>query len=186
MTLTQSVLPAVKKIKEFEALLQSNTDYIILLESRLGLLRKLVRVGQKAGKKVFVHVDLIQGLKADDYGMEYIGQEVKPDGVISTRAHVIQQAKKYHILSVQRLFLIDSQAIEHNVKIIQKTAPDFVEVLPGILPGMIKEIRERIGVPVIAGGLIRNYDEVEQALASGASAVSTSRSDLWRFTNKNT
>ncbi|WLR49291.1 glycerol-3-phosphate responsive antiterminator [Halobacillus litoralis] len=186
MTLTQSVLPAVKKIKEFEALLESETDYIILLESRLGLLRKLVKIGQKAGKKVFVHVDLIQGLKADDYGMEYIGQEVKPDGVISTRAHVIQQAKKYHLVSVQRLFLIDSQAIEHNVKIIRKTEPDFVEVLPGVLPGMIKEIKEHIGIPVIAGGLIRSKEEVDQALASGASAVSTSRSELWRFNSENT
>lgn len=186
MILTQPVLPAVKKIKEFESLLQTNTEYIILLESRLGLLRKLVKHGQKAGKKIFVHVDLIQGLKADDYGMEYLGQEVKPDGVISTRAHVIQQAKKYRLLSVQRLFLIDSQAIEHNVKIIQKTAPDFVEVLPGVLPGMIKEIKGRVGVPVIAGGLIRSNDEVEQALASGASAVSTSRSELWRFPNENT
>ncbi|ELK47965.1 glycerol-3-phosphate responsive antiterminator [Halobacillus sp. ACCC02827] len=181
MSFSQPVLPAVKKIKEFETLLESNTDYIILLESRLGLLRKLVKVGQKAGKKVLVHVDLIQGLKADDYGMEYIGQEVKPDGVISTRAHVIHQAKKYGILSVQRLFLIDSQAIEHNVKIIQKTSPDYVEVLPGILPGMIKEIKDRIGVPVIAGGLIRTDEEVEKALASGASAVSTSRSELWKF-----
>ncbi|MGP4061304.1 glycerol-3-phosphate responsive antiterminator [Halobacillus litoralis] len=186
MTLSQSILPAVKKIKEFEALLDSETDYIILLESRLGLLRKLVKVGQKAGKKIFIHVDLIQGLKADEYGMEYLGQVVKPDGVISTRAHVIHQAKKYNLLSVQRLFLIDSQAIEHNVKIIQKTKPDFVEVLPGILPGMIEEIKDRVGVPVIAGGLIRTDAEVDQALASGAAAVSTSRSDLWRFNNENT
>ncbi|MCA1021323.1 glycerol-3-phosphate responsive antiterminator GlpP [Halobacillus litoralis] len=181
MSFTQTVLPAVKRIKEFEALLESDTEYIILLESRLGLLRKLVRLGQKSGKKVLVHVDLIQGLKADDYGMEYLGQEVKPDGVISTRGHVIHQAKKYNILSVQRLFLIDSQAIEHNVKLIQRTEPDYVEVLPGIVPGMIKEIKERIGVPVIAGGLVRTQEDVEQALASGASAVSTSRTDLWKF-----
>lgn len=181
MKLEQSILPAVKSIKEYETLLDSDTNYVILLETRLGLLRKLVKVGQKAGKKVFVHIDLIQGLKADDYGMEYIGQEVKPDGVISTRSHVIHQAKKYNLISVQRLFLIDSQAIEHNVSIIKKAGPDFVEVLPGILPGMIKEIKDRLGVPVIAGGLIRTKEEVDQALQAGASAVSTSQNDLWDF-----
>jgi glycerol uptake operon antiterminator len=181
MKLEQSVLPAVKSIKEYETLLDSDTHYIILLETRLGLLRKLVKVGQKSGKKIFVHIDLIQGLKADDYGMEYIGQEVKPDGVISTRSHVIHQAKKYNLISVQRLFLIDSQAIEHNVSIIKKAKPDFVEVLPGILPGMIKEIKDRLEVPVIAGGLIRTDEEVEQALSAGASAVSTSQMDLWDF-----
>lgn len=181
MGFSQTILPAVKKIKEYEELLESGTEYIILLESRLGLLGKLVKIGQKAGKKVFVHVDLIQGLKADEYGMEFIGQEVKPDGVISTRAHVIQQAKKYNMISIQRLFLIDSQAIDHNVKIIKKAKPDYVEVLPGVLPGMIKEINDRLEVPVIAGGLIRTSEEIGQALDSGASAVSTSQCDLWRF-----
>lgn len=181
MNLDQSILPAVKKMKDFEVLLASETRFIILLETRLGLLRKLVKAAQKANKKVFVHVDLIQGLKADDYGMEYLGQEVKPDGVISTRAHVIKQASKYNMISVQRLFLIDSQALEHNVTLIQKTKPDFVEVLPGIIPGMIKEIKDTVGVPVIAGGLVRSNEDVKQALDSGAAAVSTSRSDLWRF-----
>nr|WP_281063596.1 glycerol-3-phosphate responsive antiterminator [Halobacillus andaensis] len=174
-------MPAVKNMKDFEKLLQTSTDYIIILESRLGLLHKVVRAGQKAGKKVWVHVDLIQGLKADDYGMEFLGRVVKPDGVISTRSHVIQQAKKYKLTTVQRLFLIDSQAVEHNVAIIKKVMPDYVEVLPGIVPGMIKEIKDQIGVPVIAGGLIRTEKEANAAIQSGASAVSTSRSELWNF-----
>ncbi|GGF31615.1 glycerol uptake operon antiterminator regulatory protein [Halobacillus andaensis] len=181
MSLDQTVLPAVKNMKDFEKLLQTSTDYIIILESRLGLLHKVVRAGQKAGKKVWVHVDLIQGLKADDYGMEFLGRVVKPDGVISTRSHVIQQAKKYKLTTVQRLFLIDSQAVEHNVAIIKKVMPDYVEVLPGIVPGMIKEIKDQIGVPVIAGGLIRTEKEANAAIQSGASAVSTSRSELWNF-----
>ncbi len=181
MSVNQQVLPAVKKIKDFESLLESSTEYIILLDSRLGLLNKLVKVGRKAGKKIFVHVDLIQGLKADDYGMEFLGQEVKPDGIISTRSQVILQAKKYNLCTVQRLFLIDSQAINHHMKLIHKTQPDYVEVLPGIIPGMITEINDRLGVPVIAGGLIRTNEEVSQAIDAGAAAVSTSHSDLWRF-----
>ncbi|UOQ95615.1 glycerol-3-phosphate responsive antiterminator [Halobacillus shinanisalinarum] len=168
-------------MKEFESLLESTSEYIILLDTRLGLLKKIVNAGQKAGKKVLIHVDLVQGLKADDYGMEFLGREVKPDGVISTRSTVIQRAKKYELITVQRLFLIDSQAIEHNVQIIKKAQPDYVEVLPGILPGMIQEVKDRLGVPVIAGGLIRTMEEVDEAIQSGASAVTTSRTELWKF-----
>ncbi|MFC7321926.1 glycerol-3-phosphate responsive antiterminator [Halobacillus campisalis] len=181
MSIQQKVLPAVKNMKDFEKLLETTTEYIIILESRLGNLHKVVRAAQKAGKKVLIHVDLIQGLKADDYGMEFLGRVVKPDGVISTRSHVIQQAKKYKMISIQRLFLIDSQAVEHNVAIIKKVKPDYVEVLPGIVPGMIKEVKDQIGASVIAGGLIRTEDEVNSAIESGASAVSTSRSELWNF-----
>ncbi|MFC7064111.1 glycerol-3-phosphate responsive antiterminator [Halobacillus seohaensis] len=181
MSINQTVLPAVKSMKDFEKLLKTSSEYIIILESRLGLLQNVVRAGQKAGKKVWIHVDLIQGLKADNYGMEFIGRMVKPDGVITTRSHVIQQAKKYKLVSVQRLFLIDSQAVDHNVSIINKVQPDYVEVLPGIVPGMIKEIKDRTGVPVIAGGLIRTEEEAVAAIQAGASAVSTSRSELWNF-----
>ncbi|WP_079527126.1 glycerol-3-phosphate responsive antiterminator [Halobacillus hunanensis] len=179
--INQRVLPAIKHMKDFEYLLKSDTEYIILLDTRLGLLKKLVKAGQKAGKRILIHVDLIQGLKADEYGMEFLGREVRPDGVISTRTSVIQRAKKYGLITVQRLFLIDSQAIDHNVKIIKKAQPDFVEVLPGILPGMIQEIKDRLGVPIIAGGLIRTGDEVEEAIRSGVSAVTTSRKDLWEL-----
>ncbi|WP_255822163.1 glycerol-3-phosphate responsive antiterminator [Halobacillus shinanisalinarum] len=181
MTINQRILPAIKHMKEFESLLESTSEYIILLDTRLGLLKKIVNAGQKAGKKVLIHVDLVQGLKADDYGMEFLGREVKPDGVISTRSTVIQRAKKYELITVQRLFLIDSQAIEHNVQIIKKAQPDYVEVLPGILPGMIQEVKDRLGVPVIAGGLIRTMEEVDEAIQSGASAVTTSRTELWKF-----
>ncbi|WP_173915649.1 glycerol-3-phosphate responsive antiterminator [Halobacillus sp. Marseille-Q1614] len=181
MEFKQTVLPAVKNMKDFEMLLEMNTEYIIILESRLGMLPKVVKAAQKAGKKIWVHVDLIQGLKADDYGMEFLGRVIKPDGVITTRSHVIQLAKKYKLISVQRLFLIDSQAVEHNARIIEKVKPDFVEVLPGIIPGMIKEMKDRLGVPVIAGGLIRTEEEAAEAIKSGASAISTSRAELWRF-----
>ncbi|GGC82598.1 glycerol uptake operon antiterminator regulatory protein [Thalassobacillus devorans] len=177
----QKILPAVKKIKDFEKLLESDSDYIVLLDTRVSQLKHLVRYGQKAGKSVFVHTDLIQGLKTDDYGMEFLGQDIKPDGVISTRASVIQQSKRYRMTAIQRMFLIDSHAIDHNLKLIQKTKPDYVELLPGILPEQIAFIKETLGIPIIAGGLIRNHQEVNQAIEAGATAISTSRSDLWNF-----
>ncbi|SIS43235.1 glycerol-3-phosphate responsive antiterminator [Salimicrobium flavidum] len=177
----QKVLPAVRRMKDFETLLEMETDYLILLETRIGLLKSMVREAKKRGKTVFIHADLVQGLKTDDYGMEYLGREVKPDGIISTRSGVIQQAKRYGITSVQRLFLIDSQALEQNKKQVERTNPDYIELLPGVLPGMIREITQDLNIPIIAGGLIRTQEEVDEALQAGAVAVTTSRSDLWRF-----
>ncbi|SEA41705.1 glycerol uptake operon antiterminator [Thalassobacillus cyri] len=177
----QRILPAVKNMKDFEKLLESDTNYIVLLDTRIALLKSLVRYSKKTEKKVFVHTDLIQGLKTDEYGMEFLGQEVKPDGIISTRASVIQQAKKYKMTAIQRMFLIDSHAIDHNLKLIRKTKPDYVELLPGVLPEQITAIKEAVGIPIIAGGLIRNHQEVDQAIEAGATAISTSRSDLWDF-----
>ena len=59
--------------------------------------------------------------------------------------------------------------------------PDFIEILPGIIPTVIQEIVEKSSVPVIAGGLIRSKQDVMQALRAGVTAVSTTASDVWEM-----
>ncbi|WP_186577075.1 glycerol-3-phosphate responsive antiterminator [Aquibacillus kalidii] len=178
MTLA-GVLPAVRNVKDFEKVLESDMEYVIFLETRLSQIGSLINYSKKRGKKVLVHADLIQGLKADEYGMEYLVNGLKVDGVLSTRANVISLAKKNKIIAIQRLFALDSQALNHNIQLIQKLKPDYIEVLPGIIPSILSEISERVSLPLIAGGLIRTEEDVRNALGSGAVAITTSRSDLW-------
>lgn len=52
-------------------------------------------------------------------------------------------------------------------------------MLPGVVPPMIKEVSERTGIPILAGGLIRTPEDVEAALAAGATAVTTSNKQLF-------
>ncbi len=175
----EGVLPAVRSMKDFENALASNHENIIFLESRLSQVKSLVNYSKQQNKKVFMHVDLIQGLKVDDYGLEYLINDIKVDGIISTRGNVIATAKKHKIVGIQRLFAIDSHAINHNVKICKSIQPDYIEVLPGVIPNILKEIHEETGIPVIAGGLIRSKEDVTNALNGGASAVTTSNKELW-------
>ena len=57
--------------------------------------------------------------------------------------------------------------------------PDYVEILPGILPGIAKEIGQQINKPILAGGFIRTMDEVKMAIQNGAYAVTTSSREIW-------
>lgn len=84
------------------------------------------------------------------------------------------------MLAIQRLFLLDTIALEKSYSMLERTRPDFVEVLPGIIPRMVTEVFERTGIPIIAGGLIRTVDDVEQAMDAGAVAVTTSNIELWK------
>lgn len=179
MNLPSGVLPAVRDMKDFEKSLESNHEIIVLLETRLSQLKNLVTYVHRANKKVIIHFDLIQGLKTDEYGMEYILREIKPDGIISTRGNVIGLAKKQNIMAIQRLFLLDSLALEHNHTLIERAKPDCIEVLPGVIPNYIKRLSEITNVPIIAGGLITDKEEVDAALQAGAIAVSTSKTELW-------
>jgi glycerol uptake operon antiterminator len=179
------ILAAVKDMKGFDKLLVSDHKYIVLLETRLSQLLNITRYAKRANKKILIHVDLIQGLKADEYGMEFLIREVKVDGIISTRGNVIAIAKKYNLIAIQRLFLLDSHAIEHNLRNINNIKPDYLEILPGLIPKVIKEIKDATSIPVIAGGLIRTVEDVQSAYQGGAVAVTTSNSDLWENREQN-
>lgn len=177
----QGVLPVLRNMKDFERLLKSHHHYIIFLEVRLSQLQTLVRAAKKEDKKVILHADLIQGLKTDAFGFEFLIREVKPDGIISTRGNVIALAKKNKLLTIQRLFLLDSHALENNIKLINQIKPDYIEILPGIIPSLIDEVYKKTGIPIIAGGLIRTAEDIKLAYGGGAKAVSTSQSELWEL-----
>jgi|SRR5699024_127831 len=173
------VIPAIRQLKYFEKALASDHTWIVFLETRLGQLKSLVDYAKRENKKVLIHMDLIQGIKADEYGVEYVVHDIKPEGIISTRASVIESVKKYNILAIQRLFLLDSLSLDSNVKLIGRSKADYVEVLPGTMPEVVKEIKKQTNTPIIAGGLITSQANIDRALAAGAVAVSTSRTELW-------
>ncbi|MGP4041497.1 glycerol-3-phosphate responsive antiterminator [Gracilibacillus sp. D59] len=175
----EGVLPAVRNMKDFDYILKSDHELFIILETRIAQLPQIAQYARKFNKRVLVHADLINGLKVDQYGMEFLVRHVKVDGIISTRANVISMAKKSNIVAIQRLFAIDSSAIDKNIELIEKTKPDYIEVLPGIIPSVIRKIAERTGIPVIAGGLIKKEEDIRNALNNGAVAITTSNKELF-------
>jgi glycerol uptake operon antiterminator len=162
----QQVLPAVKKMKDFEKVLATNYDYIVLLDIHIGQLHSLMQYAKTSNKKILLHADLIQGLKNDEYAAEFLCQTFKPAGLISTRGSILR-------------ILLDTIALETSYKLVEKVKPDFIEVLPGVVPHLINEVNEATGIPIIAGGLLRTREEVDQVLTAGAIAVTTSRKNLW-------
>lgn len=175
----QKILPAARNVKDLEEMFESNYTYIVILNSHIGQLKSLIQLAKSKKKKILLHADLVQGLRNDEYAAQFLCQDIKPAGLISTRKNVVLTAKKHNLISVQRLFLLDSIALESSYKLLETTKPNFIEVLPGVMPHIIKEVYSKTGIPIVAGGLIREKLEVKEALEAGASAVTTSRRELW-------
>jgi glycerol uptake operon antiterminator len=177
----QKVLPAIRKIEDVEKMMSSNYEYIVILDLHVSRLKPIFQMAQANHKKLIIHMDLIHGLKSDEYSTEFICQEFKPFGLISTKGSVILKARQKGVISIQRLFLLDTSSIEKSFALIERTKPDFIEVLPGIMPKIIKDIRNRTKREVFAGGFIDTIEEVEQAFEAGAITVTTSKKDLWKY-----
>jgi glycerol uptake operon antiterminator len=175
----QKILPAVREMKDLEKAMESKFNYIVLLDSHIGQLRGVMKLAKSYNKKILLHADLIQGLSHDEYAAQFLCQEIKPAGLISTRTSVVVTAKKKGLLAIQRLFLLDSIALNTSYKLLKKSQPDYIEVLPGVMPHIISEVKEQLQISIFAGGLIRSVENVEHALSSGAEAVTTSRKELW-------
>ena len=52
-------------------------------------------------------------------------------------------------------------------------------MLPGIASKAVNQIQKETSTPVIAGGLINDENEVQEAVSSGAKYVTTSYQKLW-------
>ena len=71
-------------------------------------------------------------------------------------------------------------SLENAIESLRKVKPQAIEIMPGILPKVIKRINEEFSnLPIICGGLIDEKDEIIKVLSSGAMAVSTSKFEIW-------
>ena len=176
----QTILPALRQLGDLRKILESSYETFVVLDIHISQLMHVRREAKKYGKRIFLHADLIHGLKTDDYGADFLCHDVRPDGIVSTRANVLKKAKKKDIIAIQRMFLLDSLALEKSYALVEQIQPDYIEVLPGIIPEMVAQVREKTGIPVISGGLIQTPEQIDRAIEAGAIAVTTSDKSLWR------
>ncbi|MBC2368083.1 glycerol-3-phosphate responsive antiterminator [Listeria booriae] len=176
----QTIIPAAHNHRDVEKILNLDAEYMVMLETQVGQLKSLINLAASGGKKVLLHADLINGLKNDEYAVDFLCQEIRPAGIISTRGNVIIKAKQHKVIAIQRLFMLDSSAFTKGTALVQKVQPDFIELLPGILPTMVEQMTELLHIPVIAGGLITSQQQVDDILAAKATAITTSQKSLWK------
>ena len=175
------IIAAIRDERDLPAALYSPAFALFLLGGSLLSLPAMAADARDAGKKVFVHIDLIEGLGTDPAAVNWCAATVSPHGIISTRAPILKRAKSLGLLTIQRLFLVDSASIHHGERQLAASKPDMVEILPGLLPKPLATLRDALGpsVPIIAGGLISSPAEVLCMLDAGAIAISTSAKPLW-------
>ena len=173
------VIAAVRDLSAVPAASCSPVPAVFLLGGSILTLPPAMRPLREAGKRVFVHLDLVAGLGRDKAAVEWCRRALGADGLISTHPQLLREAASLGMATIQRLFAMDSASLASGIRLLRGNPPDFVEVLPGLLPKAIAELCSQLGRPVIAGGMVTEADEVRQALAAGAVAVSTSERALW-------
>lgn len=181
------IIPAVRNINDLkEAMLKEKSVLIFLLTGSIFDLEEAMKLAHDNDKILMVNIDLVDGIAHDQKGIKYLAENNLCDGIISTKGYLIKTASQNNLMTVQRVFLLDSASLKSAKKSLNSTTVDAVEILPGIAaPYFIEsQKKQKFDFPVIAGGLIDSKEEVIRLKEKGVFAVSTSNKKLWNFDKK--
>lgn len=173
------VIAAIKDENAFQAALKSNAKLIFILKGDICSIGGVVKAAHAAGKIIFLHLDLLDGFGKDEFALRYIKNEVKPDGIITTKAQLIKIARQLEMPAIFRAFIFDNMSFQAASTNIKSLKPDLAEILPALMPTVITRLSESAGVPLIAGGLVSKKSEVDDCIKAGAKGISTSCAELW-------
>ena len=173
------VITAVKDESGLEHAMGKDCAIVFILYGTVCNIPKIVEKVKLHKKLAIVHVDLIMGLSSKEVAVDFIKENTRADGIISTKPGLVKRAMELGLIGGQRAFLIDSIALENVRKQLVSFRPDFMEIMPGMMPKILRQIRDTSSVLLVAGGLLSDKQDIMAAFQAGVDAVSTTKEDLW-------
>lgn len=173
------IITAVKSEEGLEHAIGTDSTVVFILYGTILNIPQIVERIKAGGKLAIVHVDLIAGLSSKEVAVDFIKENTRADGIISTKPMLVRHARELGLIGGQRTFLIDSMALDNMKKQLESFEPDFMELMPGVMPGVLKQIRQMTKIPLVAGGLLSDKKDIMAAFDAGIDAVSTTKELLW-------
>jgi glycerol uptake operon antiterminator len=175
------VFGAIKNDKELELVLKSECRIVFILYGNLCTIAQIVKRIKESNKIAFVHVDMLEGTSSKDVVVHFLKATTDVDGVISTKISMVKAAKAQGLTAIHRMFVLDSLSLSNLMRQISLSQPDFIEILPGVMTKIIKQVVAGTKTPVIASGLICTKEDIIGALDAGACGVSSTCKEVWEM-----
>ena len=177
-----SLHPVIASIKDEDGLrsvLRAPCPVVFVLFGSVMTIHSIVASLKSAGKMVFVDVDLLDGFSSKPVTVDFLKAHTQVEGVLSSKSIMVKAAKTAGLLAIHRLFLVDSFSYNNVSKQVKISEPDAIMILPGCMPRVISWVCDETELPLIAGGLVCDKDDVMGALGAGATAVASSNRGVW-------
>lgn len=177
------VIATLYGAEQMDALLASQAEVAIVANIELRRLRSVISTITGAGKIAIVNIDSCDGISPDKGGVDYL-VDLGASSLLSTRVATIQRANKAGLLTMQKVFVTDRSTWPRSLKAIEQSDPNLVQIMPAPMLAHISEAEKQSMPPIVASGFVCGREHVQQALSSGAIAVSSSDAALWSSTPK--
>ncbi|MDO7785748.1 glycerol-3-phosphate responsive antiterminator [Desulforamulus aquiferis] len=180
--LNKKIAACITRKEDFpEALSHPNIKVIFALKGSINYLPSLIKKSAEAGKFLIVHLDLFEGIGKDQEGIHFLAR-LGLTGIVTTKSNLIKFGRAEGMITVQRIFVVDSESLKTAIKVAKQIRPHAIEVLPSTIPAyVIQELQQSLNIPILAGGFVRTEADVHEALSKGVTAISTSLRKLWNL-----
>lgn len=173
------IIAAIKDDEGLQKCLKSESRVIFILYGDICSIPDIVATVKNSGKIAMVHIDLITGLSSKEIAVDFIQKYTGADGIITTKPALIKHARELGLYTILRLFVLDSMAYENIDRQVKTARPDVIEVLPALMPKIVAKICKISPIPVIAGGLVSEKEDVMSLLQSGVISISSTNQKIW-------
>lgn len=171
---------AIVDDRQLAPALASDAPIVFVLRGNGLDLASTIRRIHDEDKLVAVHLDLVDGLRADHAGVVWLAR-LGADAIITSHGQLVATIRAEGAAAIQRLLLSRRGHLDQALGAIRRSRPDIVEVLPGVVLPAVRRLLGDFEPPLLAGGFVRTAEEVEAILAAGAIGVTTSTPALWSW-----
>ena len=133
---------------------------------------------QKRGFAVYISIDHIDGIHADNAGLQYLAQTLHVQGIVSSHPRTLALGKSLGLETIQRIFALDSTGMEAALESVDDSSVDILDISPAlVVPHIASKLQG--SRPFIASGLIQTIQQMHTVLRAGALGVVVARDELW-------
>lgn len=178
--LSGTILPAIRDSTSLHHAL--DLGYRQLLVERGSLLAMVGPLAATArqGVAIFVNLDAVEGLAADSAALAFLATDLGFSGVLSVKPHLLRDASRFRLRTIQRIHALDSTGLETGLNSIGQPAPYAIAIAPAVaIPQVMTTIRQSTNMPVWGTGFISTAEQATAVLAAGADVVASARPEVW-------
>jgi glycerol uptake operon antiterminator len=176
-----AMLPAVRDSASLNQALDLGYRQVLIERGSLLALVGQLASAARQGIAIFVNLDAVEGLAPDSAALAFLATDLGLSGVLSVKSHLLKDASRFRLRTVQRIHALDSTGLETGLNSIVSPPPYAIAIAPAVaIPQVMPAIRATTGTPVWGTGFISSVDQANDVLAAGADVVSSGRPEVWR------
>lgn len=179
--LRHQVIPVVESRTQLAQALDHTAARVVLLRHcSLFELGPLLESAHRRGCAIWVNIDHIDGINADEAGIQHMARHFHVQGILSHHPKTLFLSKHFGLETMQRIYAVDSTGLETALESVDPNYVDILNICPAlVIPYIASYLQTILPLPFIGSGLISTQEQARSIFQAGAAGVTVLRSDLW-------